>query len=85
MRLDGKDIGWVPEPGIGDDRWHYNFYGNSKLAAGAHTLEFVLRNPAIQGKAQLCNVEMLEFGSASESVTVCQLLLSHEFYVTAFL
>lgn len=64
--LDGADLGWTPRHGIGVDRWHYDVLFEHALAEGEHVLEFSLRNRDIQGQAQLCSVEALEYGSPEE-------------------
>ncbi|KAI0671120.1 IgA peptidase M64-domain-containing protein [Trametes maxima] len=64
--LDDQDLGWVPHIGIGVDRWHYDFKLNRTLTAGPHRLVFTLLNGAREGAAQLCNVEVIEFGDESE-------------------
>lgn len=67
--LDGIDLGWVPRKDIGVDRWHYDFWRESGLSAGAHELSFVLKIDR-EGVAQLCSVEVLEFGDEAECVQV---------------
>ncbi|KAF7296654.1 hypothetical protein HMN09_01074100 [Mycena chlorophos] len=67
--LDGADLGWVPRPNIGVDRWHYDVHRNGGLSAGTHTLSFTLLNAARQPAAQICNAEILEFGDESEFVS----------------
>jgi hypothetical protein len=67
VELDGHDLGWVPAPGVGDDRWHYDIHVDKSLADGEHEVAFTLLN----GKrkvAQLCSVEILEFGDEHECV-----------------
>ncbi|KAG9315682.1 IgA peptidase M64-domain-containing protein [Chiua virens] len=64
--LDGTDLEWTPRSHIGIDRWHYDLPFESGLTGGEHTLAFALRNTAIQGRAQLCSVEVLEFGSRKD-------------------
>ena len=65
---DGGDLGWVPRPGIGEDRWHYDLPADVPLKAGEHELSFTLKNRAREGVAQLCSAEVLEFGDESECV-----------------
>ena len=64
--LDGDDLGWVPKPGIGLDRWHYDIHSPNGLAPGFHELSFTLLNEKHQGVAQLCSAEILEFGNEDE-------------------
>ncbi|KAI0770580.1 IgA peptidase M64-domain-containing protein [Fomes fomentarius] len=69
VELDGKDLGWVPRKDIGVDRWHYDIKINETLKEGEHEVKFVLRNGEREGEAQLCSVEVLEFGDESEFVS----------------
>ncbi|TFY81167.1 hypothetical protein EWM64_g2845 [Hericium alpestre] len=64
--FDGEDLGWTPKPGLGLDRWHYDIYRDGALSGGEHTIQFVLKEGRREGVAQLCSVEVLEFGSAEE-------------------
>ena len=64
--LDGVDLGWTPRKDIGVDRWHYDIHFEHALLGGEHVIEFSLRNREIQGQAQLCSVEVLEYGSLEE-------------------
>ena len=66
--LDEKDIHWEPKDGIGLDRWHYDIHINETLEAGVHTIAFSLKNKSLVGVAQLCSVEIIEFGSVDEYV-----------------
>ncbi|EKM49714.1 uncharacterized protein PHACADRAFT_154240 [Phanerochaete carnosa HHB-10118-sp] len=66
VALDGADLAWEPRPGIGRDRWHYDVYRAGGLAQGAHEVEFALVNAAREGDAQMCSVEVLEFGDEHE-------------------
>ena len=68
VELDGKDLGWEPEPIVGLDRWHYDIHRSENLSAGIHELKFTLSEPSLEGVAQLCSVEVLEFGDESEYV-----------------
>jgi hypothetical protein len=65
--LDGKDAHWKPADGIGRDRWHYDLRFDSALSEGAHDIQFELRNEERE-EAQLCSVEVLEFGDEDECV-----------------
>ncbi|PVH96635.1 hypothetical protein DM02DRAFT_617107 [Periconia macrospinosa] len=62
VEIDGKDVGWEVNPVIGVDRWIYNINFEEALSPGQHVLSFTLRNKALEGKAQLCNAEVLEYG-----------------------
>lgn len=64
IELDGRDLGWMPEPNIGLDRWHYDVYINESLGKGAHDVVFILQRE--REAAQLCNIEILEFGSSEQ-------------------
>ncbi|EJU03348.1 hypothetical protein DACRYDRAFT_78262 [Dacryopinax primogenitus] len=69
VRLDGHSLPWLPKPDIGMDRWFYdipNIGGPSGLAAGDHLLEFALTYVGQEGEAQLCNVELFEYGNEDE-------------------
>ncbi len=68
VELDGVDLGWVPKEGLGVDRWHYDVYQDDALAGGTHEVKFTLLNADREGIAQLCNVEILEFGDENECV-----------------
>ncbi|KAI9064597.1 hypothetical protein FKP32DRAFT_1591227 [Trametes sanguinea] len=69
VELDGNDLGWVPRTDIGVDRWHYDIKLNKTLKGGEHEVRFVLKNKTREGEAQLCSVEVLEFGDESEFVS----------------
>lgn len=66
IRFDEKELHWVPKPGIGMDRWHYDLYINKSLTGGSHEISFGLNNEMLEGNAQLCSVEILEFGTPDE-------------------
>lgn len=66
MLLDGIDLHWFPKLGIGMDRWHYDIYVNKTLSQGQHEISFELNNEKLEGHAQLCSVEILEFGAPDE-------------------
>lgn len=68
VELDGVDLEWVPRADIGLDRWHYDIHQSGALAAGPHEVKFTLANNEREGMAQLCSVEILEFGNENESV-----------------
>ncbi|KIY52404.1 hypothetical protein FISHEDRAFT_63788 [Fistulina hepatica ATCC 64428] len=66
VELDGVSLGWRPRPEIGIDRSFYDFYREEPLSAGHHQIAFTLLNEALEGVAQLCSVEVLEFGTDDE-------------------
>ncbi|KAI0351405.1 hypothetical protein OH77DRAFT_1429702 [Trametes cingulata] len=68
VELDGENLGWVPRADIGIDRWHYDIKLNRTLKGGEHEVEFTLQNGKREGVAQLCSVEVLEFGDEDEFV-----------------
>jgi hypothetical protein len=68
VRLDGADLRWAPRKDIGRDRWHYDIQLDTALGEGAHEVAFELRSKKREGDAQLCSVEVLEFGTADECV-----------------
>ncbi|KAF9265266.1 hypothetical protein L218DRAFT_898916 [Marasmius fiardii PR-910] len=69
VEFDGKDLGWEPKAGLGVDRWHYDFYRDEALDGGEHQVSFTLNNPEREGQAQLCSVEVLEFGNEDEFIS----------------
>ncbi|KAI9450216.1 IgA peptidase M64-domain-containing protein [Lactarius psammicola] len=66
VRLDGKDLPWVPLPGIGIDRWHYDIHRPDALSSGQHEVVFELLDAEQEGIAQLCSIEILEYGTGDE-------------------
>ena len=73
MRLDGKDIGWVVEEGVGKDRYFYEYLDieNDGFSGGEHEIQFILNYDDPDGIAdssgpQLCSVEVLEYGAPYE-------------------
>lgn len=66
VEIDGKDLGWTPRQDIGVDRWHYDIHRNGGLSDGVHEVKFTLKNKEVEGIAQLCSVEILEFGTEDE-------------------
>lgn len=68
VALDGRDLHWKPRADIGVDRWHYDIRLDKPLTGGEHMLNFTLLTEAREGEAQLCNVEILEFGDEDEYV-----------------
>ncbi|KXN82819.1 hypothetical protein AN958_02093 [Leucoagaricus sp. SymC.cos] len=69
VELDGVDLKWVPKEGLGLDRWHYDIHRDGGLSDGEHELNFTLLNKELEGVAQLCSAEILEFGSEDEFVS----------------
>ncbi|EAU86114.2 hypothetical protein CC1G_07193 [Coprinopsis cinerea okayama7 len=68
VELDGVDLKWKPEPAVGLDRWHYDILLSKGLSAGTHELKFVLMEESLEDVAQLCSVEVLEYGDESEFI-----------------
>ena len=66
VTLDGKDLNWTPRSDIGIDRWHYDIHRKEVLQNGLHELAFTLKNKALEGSAQMCSAEILEFGTDDE-------------------
>ena len=66
VELDGADLHWHPRPDIGVDRWHYDIHLDGSLTDGSHEVKFTLKNEDLEGIAQLCSVEILEFGTEEE-------------------
>ena len=66
VEVDGEDVGWEINLETGIDRYIYNMKIDSSLSPGAHELSFTLLNEEIQGTAQLCNLEVLEYGVAEK-------------------
>lgn len=64
--FDKVDLRWTPRKDIGVDRWHYDVNEDTSLSAGVHEVSFVLKNNALEGSAQLCSVEVLEYGTEAE-------------------
>lgn len=68
VELDGVDAGFEPRPDVGLDRWHYDIAKDEPLHAGEHEVSFWLGEEADERVAQLCSVEILEFGNDDEYV-----------------
>ncbi|KAI5829045.1 hypothetical protein K523DRAFT_373203 [Schizophyllum commune Tattone D] len=67
VEVDGQDLGWQPHEGIGLDRYFYDIVNkDAALTEGEHEVRFTLLNASLEGKAQLCSVEILEYGSEDE-------------------
>ncbi|GLB38192.1 putative igA Peptidase M64 [Lyophyllum shimeji] len=69
VELDGKDLGWAPRKDIGLDRWHYDIHSDESLKPGEHEVKFTLLNAKRTGVAQLCSIEVLEFGKEEEFIS----------------
>ncbi|QRV80110.1 peptidase family M64 protein [Ceratobasidium sp. AG-Ba] len=69
IRLDGKKVSWEAKPGVGVDRWFYDVWINDReggLRNGTHELSFALQQGGREGLAQLCSVEVIEYGNEKE-------------------
>ncbi|KAL1748170.1 IgA peptidase M64-domain-containing protein [Schizophyllum fasciatum] len=66
VEVDGRDLGWAPHEGIGMDRYFYDVRGEGPLREGEHEVRFTLLNASLEGAAQLCSVEIIEYGDAEE-------------------
>ena len=64
--MDGVALSWEPKENIGLDRWHYDIHREHALAEGVHGVSFALLRDDGAGRAQLCSVELLEFGDETE-------------------
>lgn len=62
VEIDGNDVGWELNPSIGVDRYIYNIKMDESLSLGEHEVSFTLLNEEIEGSAQLCNLEVIEYG-----------------------
>ncbi|KAG5719244.1 hypothetical protein E4T56_gene13390 [Termitomyces sp. T112] len=69
VELDGIDLNWIPMKDIGLDRWHYDILKDTALDGGLHEMKFTLLNQEREGVAQLCSVEVLEFGTEDEFIS----------------
>ncbi|KAL0569287.1 hypothetical protein V5O48_012674, partial [Marasmius crinis-equi] len=68
VQVDGVDLGWVPRAGIGMDRYFYDVYRDNALTGGTHEVKFTLKNATLVGSAQMCSVEVIEFGDEDEFI-----------------
>ncbi|VDB91819.1 unnamed protein product [Peniophora sp. CBMAI 1063] len=64
--IDGEDIGWKAKEDLGLDRWHYDIYRDVSLPGGSHQITFKLNDATLEGHAQLCSLEILEYGHPNE-------------------
>lgn len=69
IKVDGQTLPWEVRSNIGVDRWLYDLNFNRGLSGGRHTLEYRLNNKTLEGTAQLCSVEINEFGSEAEFIS----------------
>ncbi|KAG6902534.1 hypothetical protein C0995_015352 [Termitomyces sp. Mi166 len=70
VELDGADLDWIPREDINLDRWHYDIPKDISLNVGPHEVKFTLLNQEREGVAQLCSVEVLEYGTEDEFISV---------------
>lgn len=75
VRLDGKDIGWAVDGGVGKDRYFYEYLNIEEdgFSSGEHEIQFILNyddpNMITEGSGpQLCSVEVLEYGAPHEYI-----------------
>ena len=66
VKFNGVDLGWEPRKDIGVDRWHYDIWSDKGLEEGLHELRFDLNNLQLEGQAQLCSAEILEYGDETQ-------------------
>lgn len=70
VALDGVDLGWTPREEVGLDRWFYDLVppgaDHGGLNEGNHVLTFTLGENADEEFAQLCSVEVLEYGKSPD-------------------
>ncbi|GJJ15640.1 hypothetical protein Clacol_009918 [Clathrus columnatus] len=64
--LDGEDLHWQPRQNIGMDRWHYDIIRDVSLNNSVHELRFKLLDESLEGLAQLCSAEIIEYGDEHE-------------------
>jgi hypothetical protein len=74
VHLDGKDIGWAAEEGVGKDRYFYEYLNiEDGFTNGEHEIQFILNydepDKVTEGSGpQLCSVEVLEYGASHEYI-----------------
>ncbi|KAI2619552.1 IgA peptidase M64-domain-containing protein [Hypomontagnella submonticulosa] len=66
VAIDGKDVGWEINPAVGVDRFIYNMKKDEAITAGEHEFTVTLLNEELQGTAQLCSLEVIEYGEEFE-------------------
>lgn len=72
ISLDSKEISWKANEAVKLDRWFYDLpiYGDKGgLSQGSHELAFELQESGREGLAQLCSVEVIEYGDIHECVS----------------
>ncbi|KAI1452323.1 IgA peptidase M64-domain-containing protein [Annulohypoxylon moriforme] len=62
VQIDDRDVGWEINPEVGVDRYIYNMKIDEALPPGEHEIRITLLNEEIEGSAQLCNLEVIEYG-----------------------
>ncbi|CAE6342652.1 unnamed protein product [Rhizoctonia solani] len=65
ISLDGTIATWKTNPDIGIDRWFYDIPIGT-LEDGTHELKLALQEHGKEGLAQLCSVEVIEYGDTTE-------------------
>ncbi|KAG8761592.1 hypothetical protein FRC11_013700 [Ceratobasidium sp. 423] len=65
ISLDGTTVPWKTNPEVGIDRWFYDI-PIGLLENGTHELKFALKEEGKEGLAQLCSVEVIEYGNSAE-------------------
>ncbi|KAL5639988.1 hypothetical protein ACGC1H_007329 [Rhizoctonia solani] len=65
ISLDGIIATWKTNPDIDIDRWFYDIPIGA-LENGTHELKFALKERGKEGLAQLCSVEVIEYGNTTE-------------------
>jgi hypothetical protein len=70
VEVDDTDLEWVPRMDIGFDRWHYDVNRAHSLGPKEHEVKFTLVNGDREGVAQLCSVEIIEYGNEEEFVSL---------------
>jgi len=70
VQLDGRDIGWTAEEGVGEDRYFYQYLDIKEggFGNGEHEIKFLVNYDDLhritEGSGpQLCSVEVLEYGA----------------------
>ncbi len=66
VKMDGVGLDWAPRKDIGVDRTFYELSRKTPLEEGEHTISFTLSPNALEGQAQLCSLEVLEYGDEDE-------------------
>ncbi|KAI0165235.1 IgA peptidase M64-domain-containing protein [Hypoxylon sp. FL1284] len=66
VEIDGRDVGWELNPAVGVDRFIYNIERDEALGPGDHEIAVTLLNAELEGTAQLCSLEVLEYGEEDE-------------------